>query len=168
MDTEQLPRQLFEEAKAIFFEAMCVGYAAGAEASPVPGFPGSKNIEYRRDSWLVTDTYFVRPHDIRSGGQTIIYYAESPVWMMQYLGEYPPQVLPFLKEALFKNYSQSVWDGGRGPTQYPLFARSAYPFNYVNLGSRNFHKFSGKEWISNHDGVQLGWHAYNGLWLPNR
>jgi len=145
----------------IFFNAMRAGYAGGAKAVTGSELPGSRTITHQGGDWEVVDTYFVTPQGPSSGGTTVISYCGIPVWMMQYMGEYPSDALPCLKAALRSTYTKGVFVGGRGPKRFAY-----HELTYVNNVAENstFNKFSGEEHIFvPMTGNVLGQHTYQGM-----
>lgn len=163
------------EMAAVFFEAMNAGYAADApKKQSILWLPCNKTIEYKRDPWRVVDTYHVTKLGPRSGGTTVISYEETPVWMMQYLGQYDESAIPCLKAALRAAYAEKKFFGGRGPERF-VCDRLIY-LNEVDRSYRgdfqdsNF--FKGYEKIQRQGsgpngapGETLGWHSYQGMMM---
>lgn len=163
------------EMETAFFEAMNAGYATDApKKKSILWLPGSKTIEYIRDSWRVVDSYHVTALGPRSGGTTIISYEETPVWMMQYLGQYDEAAIPCLKAALRAAYAEKEFFGGRGPDEF-VHGEFVY-HNEVDRAYRadfqtsNF--FKGYEKITkvgrDADGTTqkaVGWHSYQGMMM---
>ena len=151
----------------VFFAAMQNGYAGGASKSIISELPGSKVIRYKQGDFEVVDCYFVTPHSDFSFGTTTIYYQGNAVWMMQYRGRYPKDMISFLKQALRQTYDKSEFVGGRGPAEYAEGDNSGLV--YVNkLMSADWRNFSGREeiWHNHGQGSTLkGWHEYAGLLL---
>lgn len=155
------------EMKAVFFEAMIIGYASEEKLkkSSIAELPGSKLIPpYVKGPWKVSDPYLVTPLSSFSGGTTIISYEGVPVWMMQYFGQYPKEAVPCLKAALRTAYENRQFFGGRGPESFGYG-----PFRYTNYSPRNVWKnhrfgdrFNGDEEVRENGGKLLGWHTYHG------
>ena len=61
-------------------------------------------------------------------GVTKMYYKEILVWWMTYDGSYPSEVIPFLKQAKLKAYTEMSFVGGRGPECFV----SDDPYQYIN------------------------------------
>ncbi|TSC64864.1 MAG: hypothetical protein G01um101491_129 [Parcubacteria group bacterium Gr01-1014_91] len=152
------------EMKDVFFEAMNNGYANSPKKKSVLWLPGSKTIEYIRDPWRVVDTYHVTQLSTRSGGTTITSYEETPVWIMQYLGEYNEVVIPCLKAALRAAYGDKQFFGGRGPEffQYGKYSYRNFSPRNVWHNHRFGDRFNGNEEINDEDGQLKGWHSYQG------
>ncbi len=155
------------EMEAVFFEAMSAGYAAGQKKKSILWLPVNKTIEHKRDPWRVVDTYFVTKLGPRSGGTTVISYEETPVWMMQYLGQYEEEAIPCLKAALRAAYAEKEFFGGRGPGKFVCDGFVYY--NEVDRSYRsNFQKsnyFKGYEEVRNAENKSLGWHSYQGMMM---
>jgi hypothetical protein len=137
-------------------------YIAKPEKGTISEIPGSKTIEYLEDGWRVLDTYVVSPVSPFSGGTTIIYYRDLPVWMMQYNGYYHDDAIPCLKAALAANYEQKVYNGGRGPESFEHEG-----FHYFNAPMSNefFGRTSGQETIFNSQRKLRGVHLYQAWWM---
>lgn len=157
---EGSPEHVRRNAKGVFFEAMRAGYAASVMKTSLPQLIGSKHIVYSSGEWTVTDTYIVTPLTRKGGGTTLIAYDDVPLWMMQYLGEYDPAAISFLKEALTHNYLENIFHGGRGPE---AFYRNGW--GYSNRVQGTFLEFSGEERVFDPTGKLMGGHRYQGLYL---
>lgn len=165
---------LMNEAQAVFFIAMRVGYAGGIgqiKKTKIPDIPGSKCIlwESMDGRWKVSDTYVVTPDSSASSGMTVIACEGKPVWTMHYDGYYDEVVTPFLKQCLAEAYKNDVFRGGRG-FEYMQEGNYAY-FNSVQRGS-TFAEFAGEEFIINTETSDflrkpaiLGRHRYSGRML---
>lgn len=155
--------------EAFFFAAMQSGYAMeGVPKAKVPDMPGYKETRYRDDAWLLVDRWCVNPDSDKSVGTTTIWYQNDPVWVMHYGGYYPQAYIPFLKMVLFRQYSWTCFNGGRGPAE---FYDKQSGMIYTNRPERNkFTRFNGQEEIlgisARGDIVTLvGWHEYWGMSL---
>jgi hypothetical protein len=151
-------------AQQIVFEGLLAGYASGnAEAEEVNGVT---RLVHADKEWRITDEYVMTQLDgIGSGGTTLMYYNDQPIWMMQYWGRYKKEALPCLKEALRTAYSAEEWVGGRGPAVHACENGWKY-MNYVNQPD-SFFSFSGEERVYSPEGEFAGWHKYGGQWLLN-
>lgn len=164
----------------VFFAAMQNGYAGGATKSTISELPSSKVIRYKHDDFEVVDCYFTTPHSYYSFGTTTIYYRGNAVWMMQYRGQYPKDIISFLKRALRQTYEKSEFVGGRGPKGYVEGKKGDERSFYDESGSGglwyqnsvpsncDWRRFSGNEQVYHVDyrGTNLkGWHEYDGLLL---
>lgn len=160
-------REDYTPIQEVFFDAMLAGYASKKpEVTAIKELPGSKVIEYRDDPWRVVDMYFVVPNSNDSGGTTLIYYEDTPVWIMHYAGYYPQEVIPFLKSALLTQYQKREFIAGRGPELY-----ENKKYSYMNWrADSNFGSFYGNEEIEKYDhkqgiGETVGEHHYHGRLL---
>lgn len=152
-------------ALEMFFIAMQEGYVSNAKKGTISEIPGSKTIEYSRDKWRVLDTYLVTPKSPYSGGTTIIYWGEIPMWMMQYVGYYDEAAIPCLKAALKATYDVYEFNGGRGPDFFEYEG-----FHYINAPvSNNFYgRTNGQEAIFDTQKKLRGVHMYQAWWMiPN-
>lgn len=163
MQTIDFSPHMKRNVTSIFFAAMQEGYVAKPEKTHLSELPGSKHIVYKKDEWQVTDTYIVSAHGSQSGGTTIVAFAGEPVWMMQYLGQYRGDAIPFLKEALDANYQHKRWHGGRGPEVYTNEAGWQYSNRVMEFST--FTHFSGEERVFDPEGMLAGWHTYQGIWM---
>lgn len=153
-------------AKSAFFAAMRAGYAHGTVKNrSITKLPGSHLIEYVNGPWKVVDVYHTT-HGEMSYGTTHLSFEDIPVWMMQYWGEYPVEMIPTLKLALAECYRINVWNGGRGPE---WFEDEEFVYhNVVESGSCFEVSSSGKETIvrrADEERSVDGWHRYHSLWL---
>ncbi len=165
-----------------FFEAATETYASGKKAELLGG--GAKMFRYGelgvecgpngRNAVEYRDTYVVNGE--WSGGQTLIYVDEVPVWMMQYQGWCKgddKEVLPFLKKVLFITYMAKDFNGGRGPNFFQDHRENglAYenlPYHPDNESAlKNFIYFRGHEriWRKPEIGTEIFWHRYQGMLL---
>ncbi len=151
-----------------FFSEAALNTWAGREGERqgerivIPEFPGAKAWRFSKEPLVYTDMYVVSLSGDHGAGQTIISCEGTPVWIMQYRGHYQERVIPFLKEALTRQYATGVFYGGRGP----LAMSSGYGLVYVNRPTKNaFSDFEGHEQITRDPlGAQVlkGIHWYAG------
>lgn len=169
------PLGLMATARQFFFFVMKDGYATSPEKGTIPELPGSKTITFEDDekNLKLVDCWFVTPNSYKSWGFTQIFYRWSevtdwvPVWTMQYWGEYKPEAIKFLKEALAASYlnpSSERFDGCRGPREFSCEGDGCEGLFYQNLVKEEstFAKFSGREGIFKTDVGLMGWHEYQG------
>ncbi len=153
------------QAKNAFFDAMLAGYARkGVKARPIARLPGSHVIEFKNGPWKVVDVYHTTVGEM-SYGTTHLSFEDTPVWMMQYWGEYPEEMIATLKRALSQSYVNGFWNGGRGPE---WFKDDEFEYhNVVERGSCFEVSSTGKETIVRRGEERSadGWHRYNSLWL---
>lgn len=156
--------ELAATAQRVFFLAMQAGYVNDPKKTTISELPGSKSIELNYGKWRVLDVYAVTPRSDMSAGTTHIWYENVPVWMMQYMGEYPEAAIATLMRALAGNYAQSVWNGGRGPAFYDG-GEFCYE-NNVDPGSEFAGRSSGEEFMMRRcGGGVVGWHRYQSIWM---
>ena len=150
-----------DEVMRVFFMAMQQGYAGSASKGKIADMPGSKTIPFESGDFKLLDCYFVNGH--YSAGQTIIWDKDVPVWMMSYQGWYVKDAIPFLKQALGETYSKNEFLGGRGPNCF----RSGEMI-YINTVEppNDFRHFRGREEVFGRHDLSIGWHEYQGLFLP--
>ncbi len=162
--------EILRRAQVVFFKAILAGYASkGKKKDPrfttktsMFGFKKTNTRHYGKftviDSWTVSD------HSNISFGTTTILFEEIPIWFMTYSGSYPENVIPFLKEALSKQYKTGEFKGGRGPGSF-----KSEDLVYINstpgfIGTTNFSCFCGRERICVlKTGEELGFHEYSGM-----
>lgn len=146
-----------------FFEGMARGWAAGNNGSPIPDFPGWSEVVYedprRFAGYVLVDRWGRDPDTGKSSGSTTITRFGVPLWVTWYGGgSYEKLALPLLKQALMENYHIGIFNGGRGPREYPQ-----QNLRYVNQAKGDFVRFSGTEYIQDIDeDVGLGFHEYWG------
>ncbi|MBI2635152.1 MAG: hypothetical protein HYW79_01245 [Parcubacteria group bacterium] len=134
-----------QKIEEFFFEAMRSGWAMPVPKTPILGLPGSKSIPFRAGEYYLLDYYLVAPGSSSSHGTTVIWIAEKPVWIMHYGGWYDKKVVPFLKRALMRNYSNNIFIGGRGPER---LEGENHTLQYLNKVEKNdFGSFRGHEYI---------------------
>lgn len=162
-----------KEIEGVFFDAMLAGYANSGVKEPDSGLPGSKCISFQKGIYTVKDEWFVTPLGTHSFGQTIIWRENIPIWCMQYMGHYPDEVIPLLKEALFLAYKGRTFLGGRGNAWHKFKTSDHHYVNSTHKHNFGFTNFSGTEWIDVPSGGlgghrnKVGWHSYQGqLLLP--
>ncbi len=153
------------DIETAFFLAMANGYAQSVPKQRVPGLPGSKTITFVWGDYTVVDLWFTTPHSNDSFGTTIIYFKGDAVWMMSYDGQYPQEVILFLKYALHIAYvEQQRFNGGRGPAFVVSTDGGRIYINEVQPDS-SFRQFAGGERIENVSGRRIGYHNYHGRLL---
>jgi hypothetical protein len=138
---------------------MAQGYAQDAAKSTIAGMPGSKVIAFDIDDFTIKDTYFVTPFSDISFGWTVVWFQGKPVWYMQYSGEYPKRVIPFLKRCLNEAYAAGKFFCGRGPW---IVEGGDLVYENSPGAYRSFDDFSGLEIIRDVNDHRLGSHRYNG------
>jgi hypothetical protein len=138
------------------------GYIAGAKPRDLaPFLPGWKCLEFEEGNFHLVDMWNSSPNSRYSSGFTAIYWRDTLVWTMQYMGWYENEAIPTLKAALRKCYDESLFVGGRGPDEF-----IDGDLNYRNYpGHNTFASFRGWERIADNTGHIKGMHQYNGQWL---
>ena len=157
---EGIPGITLDDIEQFFFDAP--GYDSGAEKITIPELPGDKIIRFRHGLWEMIDQYSVSPDGPWSAGVYKIRYNTRVVWVMHYGGQYPEEVIPFLKFALLQTRRSRQFFGGRGPLFFP---NPGGTLVYVNSPEINdFFAFRGKEQIFDvRIGKPLGFHDYWGM-----
>lgn len=149
-----------KELEAVFFDAMNEGWASGVQHTTNSLLPGAHIIEWNKRGYLVIDCYYV--NNGKNVGWTMMWCNDVPVWVMNYHGEYPTSVVPFLKRALMESYGNRQFFGGRGPALY----KEGNLCYFNNHAERTFGKFHGIERIFDmNNNTSLGWHEYSGFTL---
>ena len=115
-------------------------YAAGARPSS-PSRPGTVDLVYREGPWLYIDAYLGGKRFI---GEEAVWYADHPVWGMNYYGwmlvdPIPDGFSPFLKEALKRVSPACPY---RGPRSFELGV-----FQYFCSWQGDLDRFAGEETI---------------------
>lgn len=159
----------FKYFSRFFFKAMLQGYAGGVKALPIANsLPGWKGYDIRDSSgeYRLIDMYHGRKETGHSAGNTTVWKNDEAIFYMTYGGQYPSEVGPFLKEALFVAYEKRRVDlFFRGPE---LFQSVDHPgLTYLNMfgeGNQGFKHFWGREHIVGSDNRELGYHTYEGWW----
>jgi hypothetical protein len=134
------------ELRVFIVQAKRCTYAADAAAVLPPLVPGSKQLEYHKESWFYRDIYFGEQHFV---GQETVYFKGTPVWSMVYSGgilrwaeddHSPDRVYGFLQAALREISAEQPY---RGPQ---TFGQGVY--TYTNENDGNLERFSGLETIN--------------------
>ena len=158
---------ILKKAQRVFFRAILAGYAGGRKNNNLKKetslFGFKKTNTYRSGDFIVIDEYTTTDHSDASSGTTTILFEEIPIWTMTYSGQYPKEVISFLKEALSVQYKKGRFRGGRGAIRWssPQFIYRNHAYKSGNLDFRNF---SGIETITNVEtGEVVGFHEYSGM-----
>lgn len=146
----------YRKIRDFFLRAMQHGFVAAepeGEAA-VPLIPGFKSFTFIEGNLKLVDTYFEGGH---TGGMTIIWENDVPVWVMNFAGYYHKNEVPTLIKALKTEYDQPWFNGGRGPNI--LIDEERIYINIVE--NTNFESARGHERITDQNGNVLGWHFYS-------
>jgi len=152
--------------ESFYFDAVAQEGYASMKPHPqmVPSIPCAKQIVFERGVWLFRDICHITHGSGFSGGSTVIYFDQTPVWMMLYFGYYPKHLLPFLQEALSEEARKKSFNGGRGPKQH-IFKKEGLIYRNQARTYR-FDYFSGQETLQpTGEGLNennSGWHLYHG------
>lgn len=164
---------ILEGAQKVFFEAMLDGYAGGEnpKSTKTIWHDGYTTITFINGDFKVVDHYCTTRHSDKSAGTTTIFHSENciwvPVWWMSYGGHYPKAVIPLLKAAMRANYERGVFNGGRGPSSFPV-PTGQEKVVYTNHFYGDFASFNGEEFISSfkpNKVGRIGFHKYFGMSL---
>jgi len=153
-------------ARGVFFRAMLAGYAGngnGKNDKIVKTKSSNGNevtIIFNEGDFMVIDRYYVTPGFNTLAGMTLIFFKGNPIWWMSYGGEYPKEVIPFLKLVLAEEYRIGSFRGGRGPIEW---ADKKYRYRNRPTGNTCFDSFFGREeiTIASSNGL-IGFHDYQG------
>jgi hypothetical protein len=134
-----------EELRAFLIDANKHTYSTGDESLNNKEKDGSTTILYQNNGWKFHDNFFGgEPY----GGREVVFYENSPVWMMVYYGYIevgvPAETIyPILQKALRQMPREAPF---RGPKEM-----KEGNFQYHNQWNGTIEKFSGKETISLND-----------------
>jgi len=126
---------LLISARLFFCDAMVLGYAGGAKATPIPDRPNGKYYEHTEGPWYLRDEYEVDPITKKSAGFTFIERNHRRLWFMAYGGFYKKEAVPCLKAALMATYTKSDFYAGRGRDGY---TQDGYLYMIATRNSDNF------------------------------
>lgn len=164
--TEREREIILGNAQEVFFAALRDGYCGNKENTIKGSTPrGTKTLTFVSGNFMVVDEYQTSPHSDFSAGTTTIFYCDIrnnwfPVWWMAYGGEYPKEVILFLKETLSQNYQTNIFFGGRGPAHYRSEKSGLV---YENLCAGDFNRFQGMEEIWDIEHRRIGFHKFFGM-----
>ena len=112
MSEEYVPS--LDEIREIFFRVMTTSsWASGGKKRPGPE-PESWQVAFDEESWHVRDQWFVIPGTNRTLGKIIVFFGKTPVWVMQFHGEYTKEASDFVKQVVLASYHARKFRGGRG------------------------------------------------------
>ena len=163
-------KTIAERAEEFFFKGMLNGYLSDKKPDDHPTLFLWKQLIYTDGEFTLDDSW----HD--RGGYTKILLEETVIWVMKYEGWYSTEtgVIPLLKAALRKAYTQGEFNGGRGPEELSHH-NLTYQNRWVgrNRGKRRgFEKFRGAEGIYDFrrdpEEQCFGLHKYSGMLLIQR
>jgi len=143
-----------EDLRAFLVDANKHTYSTGDESINKKESDKSTTITYIKDDWKFHDNFFGgEPY----GGREVIFYKNSPVWIMVYYGSIKKNVpaeamYPILQMALRNMPGEAPF---RGPRE---MKEGEYTYN--NDWSGSIEKFSGKEII-----VQNGVEVYSAHYI---
>ena len=148
---DAIPTTISAKADIIpaYFKAMLACYCSDGKVSPQVSIEtfGAGDGKF----YIYTDPegkFIVRDGFTDNFGCTIVEWKVGgkirPVWMMSYTGEYGPDAIPILKQALRASFEAKEWRGGRGPAFLEV---GNYQY-HNDVASNNPLGFKGSEWIS--------------------
>jgi hypothetical protein len=129
---------------AFLIEARTHTYA-GAGGKVTPAFPGSTQLEYKKDGWLYRDVYNLG-NKIFMGLETI-YFENKPAWSMCYYGNFKQitekEADEILRNALIENKNKTrLW-------YTVMWKKNEYTYTCTPDDNGNIDELSGTEEIYN-------------------
>jgi hypothetical protein len=144
------------ELHAFIVRAKAATYVGGGAKVPACR-PASHDLQYAQGDWSYLDSYFGGTDFI---GEETVWYAQKPVWAMNYYGYIiqpelitPAQAGQMIKASLARMYTENRFLGG--------FQHSEGDFTYFDTNEGDFSHFTGREWIER-QGVKAYELVYHG------
>jgi hypothetical protein len=131
-------------------------YAAAA-AKSLPYRLGSSDIQFRHGPWSYLDSYVGEANFL---GQEIVYLDRVPVWSMAYYGFLQSPRIDsatagrVVQAALTRLYDEGRFLGG--------FSTDVDGYRYVDTNTGGVARFTGREWIEDHDERLYTLHYFGG------
>jgi hypothetical protein len=131
-------------------------YAAAA-AKSLPYRLGTSDIQFRDGPWSYLDSYVGEADFL---GQEIVYLDRVPVWSMAYCGFLQSPRIDsatagrIVQAALTRLYEEGRFLGG--------FSIDVDGYHYVDTNSGDVSRFTGQEWIEDHDERLYTLHYFGG------
>jgi len=155
-----------EVIRKAFFEGMKRGWISdeGWSSRKISGHQTTITVEVKLEGFTleVVDYWYSNPEiNFKSYGTTTIWCGKTLLWIMTYGGEYPPFVIPFLKDSLRKAYEVEEFCGGRG--QKEAGTAESGPMYMNTIIENDFESFSGAERIILPVQGSVGYHWYRGM-----
>jgi hypothetical protein len=145
-----------EQLTAFIVQAKAATYVGG-RAPGTSGRPASHDLQFRDGNFAYLDSYFGGADFI---GQEVVYYADRPVWALNYYGRIlePARISPAetgqaIQASLFQMYQQGRFLGG--------FEHVTPWGTYVDTSHGDVTSFTGQEWIMR-EGVRVYELVYHG------
>jgi len=133
MDLEQLRTFLIEANKNT--------YSTGNESLNKKETDKSTTISYKKGEWRFHDNFFGgEPY----GGREVVFYRESPVWIMVYYGSIDKKIVP---ESVYPTLQKALWSM---PDEYPFRGPTEIQdgeYTYRNHWIGTLEEFKGEEII---------------------
>ena len=155
LDKQQLYKFLVEAKKAT--------YAAGKNAKKIIEDDNSTTLIYENGDFKYHDNYFGgEPY----GGREVVFYKDTPVYIMAYYGNIIPTVLDFspvyniLQKALSSIPKDTPF---RGPKEF-----KTDEYTYKNQFTGEINNFSGIETIEDNEGNEIYKAQYMGGYVDQR
>lgn len=121
--------------------------------------PGSHDLKFREGSFSYLDSYFGGTDFI---GQEVVYYADEPVWAMNYYGRIlePEKISAaeagqIIKESLSRMYREGRFLGG--------FEHTTENGTYTDTSQGGLESFTGLEWITRENVRVYGLRYHGGM-----
>lgn len=121
--------------------------------------PASHDIQFHDGQWAYMDSYFGGTDFI---GQEVVYFAQRPVWVMNYYGRIiEPSLINggeaghIIKRSLTELYKQGRFLGG--------FEYTVDGSTYTDTNEGNVDSFTGKEWITRQNKIVYDLVYHGGL-----
>lgn len=150
-DLEKSLKNFIVRAKA----ATYVGNGAQSASSR----PGSHDLHFSVGDWSYIDSYFGGTDFI---GEEVVFYADKPLWAMNYYGFIvrpdlitPAEAGQTIKNSLTLMYRENRFLGG--------FRHNNDGLTYVDTSQGNFKHFHGKEWIERNGEIAYELFYHGGL-----
>ena len=149
------------ELHSFIVRAKAATYVGGGAKIPSCR-PASHDLQFADGNWAYLDSYFGGTDFI---GEETVWYAEKPVWAMNYYGYIlrpelitPSQAGQMIKVSLALLYTENRFLGG--------FQHSDGDFTYFDTSEGEFNRFIGREWIQR-DGIKAYELVYHGALIKD-
>ena len=144
------------ELHSFIVRAKAATYVGGGDKIPSCR-TASHDLQFVDGDWSYLDSYFGGTDFI---GEETVWYAGSPVWVMNYYGYIlrpelitPSQAGQMIKASLSRMYIENRFLGG--------FHHNEGEFTYFDTNEGEFSRFTGREWIQ-HNGIKTYELVYHG------
>jgi hypothetical protein len=144
------------ELHSFIVRAKAATYVGGGDKTPSCR-TASHDLQFVDGDWSYLDSYFGGTNFI---GEETVWYAGSPVWVMNYYGYIlrpelitPSQAGQMIKASLSRMYIENRFLG--------RFHHSEGEFTYFDTNEGEFSRFTGREWIQR-NGIKTYELVYHG------